>query len=48
MFSVQVRALVSSAVPVTGAPHDALFKSVFLQPEDAVAELQHVLSTEHV
>ena len=34
--------------PVTKTPHDALFKSVFQQPENAAAELQHVLSAEHV
>jgi hypothetical protein len=28
---------------VTRTPHDALFKSVFQQPENAAAELQHVL-----
>jgi len=33
---------------VTKTPHDALFKSVFQQPENAAAELQHVLSAEHV
>ncbi len=32
----------------TSAPHDALFKSVFEQPEHAAAELQHVLPTELV
>ncbi|MGH1348729.1 MAG: Rpn family recombination-promoting nuclease/putative transposase [Nannocystales bacterium] len=33
---------------MTKTPHDALFKSVFQQPENAAAELQHVLSAEHV
>ena len=33
---------------VTKFPHDALFKSVFQQPENAAAELQHVLPAEHV
>ncbi len=33
---------------MTKTPHDALFKSVFQQPENAAAELQHVLSDEHV
>ena len=32
---------------VTKTPHDALFKSVFQQPENAAAELQHVLSAAH-
>ena len=32
---------------MTKFPHDALFKSVFQQPENAAAELQHVLSDEH-
>ena len=40
--------LVSSAVPMTKTPHDALFKSVFQQPENAAAELQQVLPAEHV
>lgn len=40
--------MVSSAVPVTKTPHDALFKSVFQQPENAAAELRHVLPAEHV
>lgn len=40
--------MVSSAVHVTKTPHDALFKSVFQQPENAAAELQHVLPAEHV
>lgn len=30
---------------MTNTPHDALFKSVFQQPEHAAAELQHVLPT---
>ena len=29
--------------PVTNAPHDALFKTIFGQPEHAAAELQHIL-----
>lgn len=33
---------------MTKFPHDALFKSVFQQPENAAAELQHVLPAEHV
>ena len=33
---------------VTKTPHDALFKSVFQQAENAAAELQHVLGPEHV
>ena len=33
---------------VTKTPHDALFKSVFQQPENAAAELRHVLPAEHV
>ncbi len=33
---------------MTKLPHDALFKSVFQQPENAAAELQHVLAAEHV
>lgn len=33
---------------VTKTPHDALLESVFQQPENAVAELQHVLAPEHV
>ena len=33
---------------MTNTPHDALFKSVFQQPENAAAELQHVLPAEHV
>ena len=40
--------MVSSAVPVTKTPHDAPFKSVFQQPENAAAELQFVLPAEHV
>ena len=28
---------------VTNAPHDALFKTIFGQPEHAAAELQHIL-----
>ena len=32
---------------MTRIPHDALFKSVFQQPENAAAELQHVLPAEH-
>ena len=30
----------------TKTPHDALFKAVFQQPENAAAELQHVLPAE--
>ncbi|MBB88500.1 MAG: hypothetical protein CMP06_14580 [Xanthomonadales bacterium] len=40
--------MVPFAVPVTKTPHDALFKSVFQQPANAVAELKHVLAPEHV
>lgn len=40
--------MLSSQRPVTKTPHDALFKSVLQQPETAAAELQHVLSAEHV
>lgn len=40
--------MVSSAAPATKTPHDALFKSVFQQPESAAAELRHVLPAEHV
>ena len=40
--------MVRFAVSVTKTPHDALFKSVFQQPENAAAELQHVLPPEHV
>ena len=32
----------------TNAPHDAVFKAVFEQPEHAAAELQHVLSADLV
>lgn len=40
--------LAFSTAVATNTPHDALFKSVFQQPENAAAELQHVLSPEHV
>ena len=33
---------------VTKTPHDALYKSVFQHPENAAAELRHVLPAEHV
>ncbi len=32
----------------TNTPHDALFKSIFSQPDEVAAELQHVLSDELV
>ena len=41
-------AVVSSVVSATKTPHEALSKSVFLQPENAAAELQHVLAPEYV
>ena len=40
--------MVSSSALVTKTPHDALFKSVFQHPENAVTELQHVLAPEPV
>ena len=33
---------------MTNKPHDSLFKSVFQQPENAAAELKHVLAPEQV
>jgi len=47
-LGVQVGPVVSSGPVVTKTPHDALFKSVFQHPENAAAELQHVLAPEHV
>ena len=46
MFRCSAGAIVPA--PVTKTPHDALFKSVFQHPENALAERQHVLSAEHV
>lgn len=33
---------------MTNKPHDSLFKSVFQNPENAAAELRHVLAPDHV